>query len=50
MFKDLAEFEKKSAHLLAKTDEEAKARYEEYKSKDPFPRIQPALLNSVDIF
>lgn len=35
---------------FAQTDEEAERRYEEYKSRDPFPRIPPALLNSADIF
>lgn len=30
-------------------DDEAERRYKEYKSKDPFPEIQPALLNSADI-
>ena len=31
-------------------DIEAKIKYEEYYSKDPFPNIQPALLNSADIY
>ncbi len=30
-------------------DNEAERRYKEYKSKDPFPEIPPALLNSADI-
>ena len=33
----------------ANNDEEASRRFEKYKSKDPFPEIQPALLNSADI-
>lgn len=33
----------------ANNDEEAARRFEKYKSKDPFPEIQPALLNSADI-
>ena len=35
--------------LYATTKEEAIERYKKYKSKDPFPDIQPALLNSADI-
>jgi deoxycytidine triphosphate deaminase len=31
-------------------DNQAKERFEEYKSKDPFPDIAPALLNSADIY
>lgn len=31
------------------SDEEAEQRYLKYKSKDPFPKIFPALLNSADI-
>ncbi len=34
---------------FAKTDAEAAARYNLWKSKDPFPKIPPALLNSADI-
>lgn len=34
---------------LADTDEEAKRRYKKYVKQDPFPEIQPALLNSADI-
>jgi len=34
---------------FAKTEEEAKARFEKFKSKDPFPSILPSLLNSADI-
>ncbi|MCI0562310.1 MAG: hypothetical protein MN733_27820, partial [Nitrososphaera sp.] len=33
----------------ATSDEDAEARYQRYKSLDPFPDIQPALLNSADI-
>jgi len=35
---------------LPKTEEEAKARYKKYKDKDPYPKIEPALLNTVDIY
>lgn len=34
---------------FAFTDEEAEARFQLYKSSDPFPSIPPALLNSADI-
>ena len=34
----------------APNDEEALERFNNYKSKDPFPEIPPALLNSADIF
>jgi deoxycytidine triphosphate deaminase len=34
---------------FAQSDEEAQEKYEEYCSKDPFPSIFPALLNSADI-
>jgi hypothetical protein len=37
-------------NLFARNDEEAKHRFCIYKSKDPFPEIPPALLNSADIF
>ncbi len=37
-------------NLFAQNDEEAKHRFSIYKSKDPFPEIPPALLNSADIF
>jgi deoxycytidine triphosphate deaminase len=33
----------------AGSDEEAQRRFELYKSRDPFPEIEPALLNSADI-
>lgn len=33
---------------FAATDEEAKARFEVTRGKDPFPEIQPALLNTAD--
>jgi deoxycytidine triphosphate deaminase len=36
-------------NYLAQTDDEALQRFECYKSKDPFPDIAPALLNSADI-
>jgi hypothetical protein len=39
--------DKKSRFLP--NDEEASRRYKQWKSKDPFPSIQPALLNSADI-
>lgn len=32
------------------TRDEAKLKYEKYRSLDPFPEIQPALLNSADVF
>jgi len=35
---------------FAQTEEEAEARFEKYKSKDPFPSIKPSLLNSADIY
>ena len=35
---------------LPKTEEEAKDRYKKYKDKDPYPKIEPALLNTVDIY
>lgn len=35
---------------LAPDDEEALKRFNNYKSKDPFPEIPPALLNSADVF
>ena len=35
---------------LPRNEEEAEARYNKYKSIDPFPNIKPALLNSADIF
>ncbi len=37
------------ANRYANNDEEAEKRYQKYKSKDPFPDIPPALLNSADI-
>jgi deoxycytidine triphosphate deaminase len=35
---------------FAQDDAEAKTRFERYKSEDSFPDIQPALLNSADIY
>jgi deoxycytidine triphosphate deaminase len=35
---------------LARSDEEAAARYKQWKEQDPFPEIEPALLNSADLF
>lgn len=35
--------------FLPKSDEEAEERYKEFKNKDPFPEIPPALLNTADI-
>lgn len=35
---------------FAQTKEEAEARYDRFVSKDPFPDIAPALLNSADIY
>ncbi len=37
-------------NIFALTDKEAGDRYKLWKSKDPFPDIRPALLNSADIF
>lgn len=34
---------------FATSDEEARSRFRTYKSLDPFPDIQPALLNSADV-
>ena len=37
-------------HLnFAKNEDDARERHEKYKSKDPFPEIFPALLNSADV-
>lgn len=36
-------------HEFAIDDKEAAQKYEEYKLKDPFPKVRPALLNSNDI-
>src|SRR5687768_6125646 len=33
---------------FAKSPQEAQAKYEDFKNRDPFPEIQPALLNSAD--
>ena len=42
--------EKKDAgDQFAQTEEEGRARFKKYKSKDPFPSIKPSLLNSADI-
>lgn len=38
-----------SAEWLAKDDDDARARYDKHKSLDPFPEIEPALLNSADL-
>lgn len=35
---------------FARNDDEARERYDKYKSRDPFPDIKPALLNSADIY
>lgn len=35
---------------FAPDDTEAERRFEQYRSNDPFPDIQPALLNSADIY
>jgi len=43
-------YSKEDLERLTSSDKEAAARYEEYKSTDPFPDIVPALLNSADIF
>jgi deoxycytidine triphosphate deaminase len=37
------------ASRFAENDQEAERRFNEYKSKDPFPSVPPALLNSADI-
>lgn len=36
-------------NVFAQSDADAKQKYKTYKSKDPFPQIAPALLNSADI-
>lgn len=40
----------KKEKKLPKNDIEAKKRYEKFVSKDPYPQIEAALLNSADIF
>ncbi len=40
---------KKEGSRFAPDDEEASRRYQEWKSRDPFPKIEAALLNSADI-
>lgn len=35
---------------FVQTNDEAEARYDRFVSKDPFPKIAPALLNSADIY
>jgi deoxycytidine triphosphate deaminase len=35
---------------FARTDEEARARSEQWKDRDPYPEIPPALLNSAEVF
>lgn len=42
--------DEKRKECIYKTEFEAQERYEETYSKDPFPYIQPALLNSADIY
>src|SRR5260370_7425561 len=34
---------------FARTDEQARLKFEKHKSLDPFPDIPPALLNSADV-
>lgn len=41
--------DKLNASRFARNDDEAKERYDKYKSRDPFPDIESALLNSADI-
>ena len=43
------ECEEEEVSRFAKTDEEAERRYNMYRSRDPFPKIEPSLLNSADI-
>jgi deoxycytidine triphosphate deaminase len=38
-----------SGEWLAKDDNDAQARYDKFRSVDPFPDIEPALLNSADL-
>jgi deoxycytidine triphosphate deaminase len=38
-----------SSSRFAKSDEDAKLKYHQHKSRDPFPEIDTALLNSADI-
>ena len=41
--------DKLNGSCFARNDDEAKERYNKYKSRDPFPDIESALLNSADI-
>jgi len=50
VFNDIDEFRKYAYEKLPKTEEEAKGRYKKYKDKDPYLDIEPALLNTEDIF
>ena len=50
IFNDINDFRKYAYEKLSKTRNEAIRRYDDYKDKDPYPDIEPALLNSVDIF
>ncbi|MCL1853227.1 MAG: hypothetical protein FWF88_09400 [Peptococcaceae bacterium] len=45
-----ADFIRYAETVLPGNTEEAARRFAEYKDKDPYPNIQPALLNSGDIF
>ncbi len=42
--------DKLNGSCFARNDDEARERYDDYRSKDPFPEIKPALLNSADIY
>lgn len=44
------DFYSKYKHKLSQSEEEAQARYNQYMSKDPYPNVESALLNSGDIF
>ena len=49
-FESDKEFYEYAKQSLSNSDKEAANRFKQYKSNDPFPDIQPALLNSADIF
>lgn len=45
-----AEDQKRKRKLASVTEDMARDKYREFFAKDPFPNIQPALLNSADIY
>ncbi len=44
------EDQKRKGELASVTEEKAREKYLQFVTKDPFPQIQPALLNSADIY